>query len=78
MSNIPKVVFQTSKNRLPEYVIQLIKSKIPADWLYLHFVDDEVIQFFRDNPLEEFPNVIERYHSIRVGATKADLFRYYY
>ena len=54
---IPKHVFQTSKDILPPYVKELINIHCP-DWKYSHFTDKECIQFFIDNPIAEFPNII--------------------
>lgn len=74
---IPKVIFQTSKDVLPPYVKQLINMYCP-EWKYSHYTDKECIQFFRDNPMGEFPDIIQRFHSFTQGQHKADLFRYYY
>jgi mannosyltransferase OCH1-like enzyme len=35
-------------------------------------------RFFYKNPLNEFPLIVEKFNSIKGGAHKADLFRYYY
>ena len=77
LSKIPKVIFQTSKVKQPEYVIKLIKS-YSEGWEYIHFTDDDILKFFEENVLEEFPNMKEKFLSILTGAHKADLFRYYY
>ena len=74
---IPKVIFQTSKDVLPPYVNQLINIYCP-NWKYSHFTDKECIQFFIDNPLTDFPDIIQKFHSFTQGQHKADLFRYYY
>jgi mannosyltransferase OCH1-like enzyme len=74
---IPKVVIQTSRERPDEYIINKIKETL-HDWQYLHFNDEEIMQFFADYPLEEFPNVRERFYSFNYGSHRADLFRYYY
>ena len=74
---IPKHVFQTSKEILPPYVKELINIYCP-DWKYSHFTDKECIQFFIDNPIAEFPNIIQKFHSFTQGQHKADIFRYYY
>lgn len=77
MTKIPKVIFQTSRTRQPEYVIDLIKSRCPG-WEYIHFIDDEIFKFFEENPVDEFPNMKDKFLSIKTGAHRADLFRYYY
>jgi mannosyltransferase OCH1-like enzyme len=48
-------------------------------WNYIHFNDDGVIKFFEQTRIDgKFTNIIDKFHSIPVGATKADLFRYYF
>jgi len=74
---IPKVIFQTSKTEQPEYVVQMIKTNSPG-WDYIHFTDDGIFNFFEENALDEFPNMKEKFLSIKAGAHRADLFRYYY
>lgn len=74
---IPKVIFQTSRNSQYQYVVDMIKSRSPG-WEYKHFKDDDVLQVFKENPLDEFPNIKDKFLSIISGAHKADLFRYYY
>jgi hypothetical protein len=77
MTKIPKVIFQTSITRQPEYVIDLIKSRSPG-WEYIHFTDDDIFKFFEENIVDEFPNMKDKFLSIKRGAHRADLFRYYY
>ena len=75
---IPKVIVQTSRKEKPEeYVVNMIKKR-SIGWNYKHYNDKEVIQFFQENPLSEFPNVIEKFFSFSYGEHRADLFRYYY
>lgn len=74
---IPKVIFQTSRNNQDQYIVDMIKSHSPG-WEYKHFKDDDILQFFKENPLDEFPNIKDKFLSIITGAHKADLFRYYY
>lgn len=75
---IPKLIFQTSKNKKPyPYVVNMIKNKSPG-WEYIHFTDLEIIKFFINNPIKEFNNIIKIFNSIKSGAHKADLFRYYF
>ena len=77
-SNIPKIIFQTSKQPLDHYVIELIKTKLDSSWEYLHFVDNDIIDFFTNNPDPEFPNIIDLFNKIKSGQHKADFFRYYF
>lgn len=74
---IPKIIIQTSKERPPDYVVLMIKNLCPG-WIYIHFTDDDIIRFFKNNYLDEFPNIIQKFNSINNGAHKADLFRYYF
>lgn len=74
---IPKIIFQTSREPQPSYVIDKIKQKC-VGWEYIHFVDEEAKQFMRENPIPELPNIIERFDTMPSGPHKADLFRYYF
>tara|TARA_X000000950_G_scaffold193517_1_gene233315 strand:- start:9721 stop:10362 length:642 start_codon:yes stop_codon:yes gene_type:complete len=76
-SNIPKIIMQTSVHKQPEYIIDIIKSKCPG-WDYIHFTDDEIIKYFQENPIDEFPNISDIFKSFSKGQHKADLFRYYF
>ena len=78
MSEIPKIFFQTSKQPLDPYVKELIKSNLNSNWEYLHFVDNDIINFFIKNPDREFPNIIYIFNKIKWGQHKADFFRYYF
>ena len=77
ITKIPKVIFQTSRTKQPEYVIDLIKSRSPG-WEYIHFTDDDIFKFFEENTLDDFPDMKDKFLSIKSGAHRADLFRYYY
>lgn len=48
------------------------------DYVYNHFNDKEIIQFFISHPLSEFPNIINKFNHFTKGQHKADIFRYYY
>ena len=75
---IPKNLIQTSKSRQPSHVITQIKDHLSPGWTYTHFLDEDIIEFFKSNPHPEFPHIQERFYQIRNGAHRADLFRYYY
>jgi hypothetical protein len=77
ITNIPKIIFQTSKEKPEQYVIDKILSKCDH-WKYIHYNDEEAIQFFRENYIEEFKDIIAKFNEIPNGAHKADLFRYYH
>lgn len=74
---IPKIIFQTSKERPKPYLVNMIKKMCPG-WTYIHFTDDDIIRFFNNHYMEEFPNIVDKFKSIKNGAHKADLFRYYF
>jgi hypothetical protein len=74
---IPKVILQTSKAKLPQYGIDMTMQKC-VGWEYKHFTDEEVIEFLEANPLEEFPQAIEKFNGFINGAHKSDFFRYYF
>jgi len=75
---IPKIILQTSKDPYPEYVNDMWADRVDHTWTINWFDDEGIIKFFKDNPLPEFPNVVDVFHSFRDGGHKADLFRYYY
>lgn len=76
-NGITKIIMQTSKEKPNQYIIDLINYYCP-DWKYVHFIDSEIINFFINNPIKEFPNIIEKFNSFTKGEHKADLFRYYF
>jgi hypothetical protein len=75
---IPKVLFQTNKIRHDPYVLNMIMNNLSSEWKYNFYDDDDVIQFFINNPIRDLPDIIKKYNYIKKGAHKADLFRYYY
>jgi mannosyltransferase OCH1-like enzyme len=74
---IPKILIQTSYEPIEPYVTEKLKKYISDDWTYLHFNDDDIKEFFRENPLYEFPEIEKVFDSF-MGQHKADLFRYYF
>jgi hypothetical protein len=74
---IPKVIVQTSRRGIPEYVKDMILENAPG-WTYKHFNDNEALTFFLENPVQEFPDVFNKFCSYSYGEHRADLFRYYY
>ena len=78
LNKIPKIFFQSSKEKPPAYVLKMLASKIPDGWSYQHFTDNEIITFFENNKLEEFPDPISRFNEIQTGACKICFFRLYF
>lgn len=77
-ATIPKVFFQTAKEPPQKYMRTMIDRYLSSDWNYLFFKDDDILDYFTKNPIEEFPSIVEKFHSFKKGAHRADLFRYYY
>jgi len=75
---IPKVLFQTNKTIPDTYVLELINSMLSSEWKYEFYNDDDVIQFFINNPIMDLQDIVQKYNSIKNGSHRADLFRYYY
>jgi hypothetical protein len=75
---IPKIVFQTSYHPIEPYVTEKLKKYISNEWTYLYFSDNDIKEFFRKNPLDEFPEIERVFDSFIIGQHKADLFRYYF
>jgi mannosyltransferase OCH1-like enzyme len=76
---IPKIFLQTTKSDpVPKHVIAKLKYFTGTSWKYLYFNDYDVIKYLHENPLSEFPLIVEKFKSIIGGAHKADLFRYYF
>ena len=74
---IPNVIVQTSKERLPEYAIDMTLQNC-VGWEYRHFTVEEVIGFLEANPLPIFPEAVEKFNAIISEANKLDFFRYYF
>lgn len=77
VSQIPKVFIQTAKYDLSKKYINNLNKYIQG-LKYEFYKDEDILQFFKDYPLEEFPNVSNLFKSMKYGEHKADLFRYYY
>ena len=75
--SIPKILIQTSKSSIPEKFLNRNKY-FSKGWDYKFFSDEDIIKYFNNNPLKEFPNITDIFNSFKNGAHKADLFRYYF
>jgi hypothetical protein len=78
MNKIPHVLFQTNKQPNEPYVTEMIREALTEDWTYEFYGDDDVLQFFKENPIQDLPDILHRYNALAKGAHKANLFRYYY
>jgi mannosyltransferase OCH1-like enzyme len=74
---IPEIFIQTSKKPPNFYRVAKIKEYC-HNWEYQHYVDEDIINFFRQNPDNQFPDIEEKFNNFTLGQHKADLFRYYY
>lgn len=72
-----KLILQTSKNK-PEAPRGSSLNEFAKGWDYAHFDDNEIFDFFKNNPIAGFENIENRFKEIRRGEHRADLFRYYY
>jgi hypothetical protein len=75
---ISKILLQKSKDKMPEYIVNMIKANLMEDWTYYNYINGEEIKFFNDNPLDDFPDIVTQFNNIEKQQHKADLFRYYY
>jgi len=78
IQRIPKIFFQTSREPLDAKLNEMIKQHLTDSWSYMHFLDSDIIEFMNKNPIEEFPNSVEKFKAIKRGEHKADFFRYYF
>lgn len=69
---------QKTKDKQEDYVVKLIKKQLPEGWTYVNYCNGEEEQYFKDNPLKEFPNIFKQWNKMPTQAHKADLFRYYF
>lgn len=74
---IPRIVIQTSKEPIPENVATQLKKQLDG-WEHLFFTDDDILRFFKENPMSDYAGIADKFNSFTSGPHKADLFRYYY
>jgi len=77
-SNIPQIFIQTGINPIDINILNMIRKKLGSNWKYEFYNDEDITNFFINNPIEELPDIISKFNSITKGPHKADLFRYYY
>ncbi len=56
----------------------MIKEMLGPEWVYLHFLDSDILEFLENNPRSEFPGAVDVFKRIKRGEHKADFFRYYF
>jgi len=72
-----KTICQKCKLIQPEYVVEMVKKYSPG-WEYKQYINGEEEKYFVENPIEDFPLILEKFNSIENGCHRADLFRYWY
>jgi hypothetical protein len=77
MSNIPKILLQVSKEKPSKEEVEMVTKAFPG-WEYMHFNDDECIEYIRNNPIKSVPKADRIFLAYKVGAHRADFFRYYF
>lgn len=78
IQRIPKIFFQKSRDKLPQYIHNMIKHHLTDEWIYTNYINGDEVSYFKENPWPEFPDIIAKFNSLKRGEHKADLFRYYY
>jgi len=56
----------------------MIREKLGSVWKYEFYLDEDIVRFFHEHPIDDLPDITQRFNSIQRGEHKADLFRYYY
>lgn len=73
---IPKILFQISDLRPPKYLREQIKETC-HDWVYVHFIEREIISYINRNPIPELENSLEKFKSGN-AMYKESFFKYYF
>jgi len=75
---ISKIFMQKTAKKQEPYIVDMIKACLGPDWKYINYANGEEEHFFKENPIAEFPNIIERWRKMPSPAHQADLFKCYY
>jgi mannosyltransferase OCH1-like enzyme len=75
---IPKILLQTTREKIPQYVIDMLTKRMSPEWRHEIFNDETSIKYLESTPSTEFPDLVKLYKSIKTGAHRSDLFRYWY
>ena len=78
MNIMQPILFKTNKTKIDDDLLCMIKLKLGSNSTYIFYDNDNIIQFFNDNPIKDFSDIVKRYKSISEGENKAYLFQYYY
>ena len=74
---IPNNIIQFHDIKAEPKYIDKILHHCPG-WNYTRLDEQGVIQFFKDNYIEEFSDIINKFYQISSWPHRSDLFRYYY
>ena len=74
---IPKILLQVSREPFLDEVNAGWAERNGCGWKIDWYDDERILEYFDENPLPEFPNIVDVFNSF-TGAHKSDLFRYYY
>lgn len=77
VNNIPKTIFQTSRNKKILSPLVEYYSKKFSSYEYYHFDNNDILTYFNNNPITGFEDIKKKFYQIRSGPHKADLIRYY-
>lgn len=74
---ITKTLIQTSKEPIPNYVINQMRSWLNNDWHHVTFTNEQMRDYLINNPMEGLDHIVNKFDEF-TGAHKSDLFRYYW
>lgn len=74
---ITKTLIQTSKEPIPDYVINQMRSWLSNDWQHVTFTNEQMREYLISNPIKGLEYIVDKFDEFK-GAHKSDLFRYYW
>lgn len=74
---ISKIVLQTSETKPEQYVVDMINSKC-VGWEYKHYTEEEMLYFYKNNPLDDIPQDTELFKEIITSSLRHTFFSFYF
>ena len=74
---ISKIVLQTSETKPEQRVVDKISSMC-VGWEYKHYTEEEMLYFYKNNPLDDFPQDTELFKEIVTGPLRHIFFSFYF
>jgi hypothetical protein len=74
---ISKIVLQVSETKPEQHVIEMINTRC-VGWEYKHFNDEEILEFYKNNPIEDFPQDTELFNEIVKSSLRYIFFNFYF